>query len=168
MGPHGADITSGRIDAVVYVDLAYLEAAVLDRLYGSEVKVDFNIPISMFRRGELTDTENVLDATARMVCEGRSLVDTAAGMAHEILARLGMYAEAFVRLSTLYAGARWRIQNETFLMELPGRGISLTLRYGELRRGAGPTLETWRYWIEGLLEDASSDADKDLPRSFAA
>ncbi len=168
MGPYGAGVASGRIDAVVYVDLAYLEAAVLDRLDGSEVSVHFNVPISVFRRGELTDTENVLDAAARMVFEGRSLVDAATRMAQDILARLGMYAEAFVRLSNLYTGARWRIQNETFLMELPGRGISLTLRYGELRRGAGVTLETWRYWIESLIEDASSRAGEALPQSYAA
>lgn len=168
MGRHGADVASGRIDAVVCVDLAYLEAALLDRLDGSEVCVDFKMPISMFRRGELTDTENVLEAAARMVFEGRSIFETASRVASDVLGRLETYAQAFARLSAIYGGASWRIQDDTFLMELPPRGITLTLRYWELRRGARATLETWKCWIESLLEDASPRAGEALPGSYAA
>jgi hypothetical protein len=168
MGRPGTDIASGRADGVVFVDMAYLEAAVLDRFYGSSVGVDFSVPISMFRRGQLTDYVNVMEAAARMVFEGRSLMEAATLLAEDVLTRLETYAQAFMRLSSLYADARWRIQNDTFLMELPARGISLTLRYWELRKSARETLETWKCWIESLLEDASSRPGETLRQTFAA
>lgn len=166
MGRYAADIASSRIQAMVVLDTAYLEAALLDRLFGSEVDMRFNLPIATFRRGELTDYANLLEAAARMVSGGWSLIDTANRVAQEVLTRLETYAEAFVRLSSLYSDARWRIHNNTFLMELPTRGISLALRYWELRNDAKGTLQTWKYWIESLIECDS--LDESTPPSYAA
>lgn len=166
MGPHAAEIASGRAQALVFLDMAYLEAALLDCFFGSEVDVNFNLPIANFRRGELTDYANLLEATARMVAEGWPLVHSARRVAQQVLARLEAYAEAFVRLSSLYASARWRMQDNTFVMEIPARGISLALRYWELRNNASTTFETWKRWIESLLEGDS--LREGTPRSFAA
>lgn len=167
MGQHGKEIASGTANAVVFVDLAYLEAALLDRVFESGVQVDFNVPITMFRRGELIDYANVLDVAARMVFEGRSLMDAASRLARETLDWLETYASAFWKLSGLYTDARWRIQHNNFIMELPRRGISLTLHYWELHDGETSALETWQRWIESLLEEAPLE-DRGHPTTFAA
>jgi len=168
MGRYGADLASGRAQALVFIDLAYLEAALLDRFLDTGVEMRFRVPISRFRRGELTDYENVLEAAARTAFECRSLMDTATELAQATLLHLETCAQAFLRLAGLYAEAHWRIHNDTFLMELPARGISLTLRYSELRNGVGSTLETWQRWIESLLEDTTPARAAGSPQSFAA
>jgi hypothetical protein len=166
MGRHAAEVASGRIQALVFLDMAYLEAALLDCFYGSEVDMHFNVPIATFRRGELTDYANLLEAAARMVVEGWPLIHSATRVAEQVLTRLETYAEAFVQLSSLYSDARWRMQDNTFLMEIPARGISLALRYWELRNDASGTLKTWKRWIESLLEGDS--LRESTPQSFAA
>ncbi len=158
MGQDGADVAAGRADAIVQVDLAYLEAALLDRLHETEVQLEFNVPITRFYRGDLIDCSNVLEAAARMAFEGRSLMEAATRVAEQALQHFGTYAEVFWQLCRLYPHARWRIQASTFVMELPLRGISLSLRYWELNRGTSATIETWRYWIESLLEGAEPSA----------
>ena len=168
LGRHGADLAAGRAQAVAFIDMAYLEAALLERFHESNVDVEFRVPITVFHRGELSDCANVLEAGARMALEGRSLIDTTDRLAEESLRRLETCAEVFLHLSGLYAQARWRIQNESFLMEIPSRGISLTLNYWELSRGPGATLTTWRRWIDSLLEDGSSGRGPDVDQSFAA
>ena len=168
LGRYGVDLAAGRAQAVAFIDMAYLEAALLDRFHESNVDVDFHVPITVFRRGELSDCANVLEAGARMAIEGRSLLDTANRLADESLRRLEACAQVFLHLSGLYAQARWRIQDESFLMEIPSRGISLTLNYWELSRGSGATLSTWRRWIDSLLEDGSGGLRPHVDQSFAA
>jgi hypothetical protein len=70
LGRFGPDITSGRTNVVVFVDLAFLEASLIDHLYQSEVMVDFKVPLAFFHRGGLVDGVNVLEAAALMTFEG--------------------------------------------------------------------------------------------------
>ena len=168
LGRYGADLAAGRAQAVAFIDMEYLEAGLLDRFHVSNVDVEFRVPITVFHRGELSDCANVLEAGARMALEGRSLMDTADRLADESLRRLEACAQVFLQLSRLYAQARWRIQNESFLMEIPARGISLTLNYWELSRGSVATLSTWRRWIDSLLENRSGGLRPDVDQSFAA
>lgn len=173
MGGYGQDVADGRVRVVAFVDLAYLEAGLLDCLWMAEVLVDFNFPLTFFRRGGLIDYANVLEAAAAMVFEGRGLADTAARLAREALARLQRYAHAFFRLSTFYAECAWRIERDTFVMELamPGKSVSLALPYWELRGGAAlaeQTLQAWRERIDTLLREVAPYAWPGVPRSFAA
>jgi hypothetical protein len=167
MGPYGADIASGRTQAAVFVDLAYLEASLLDRLYGSDALMDFNVPLTLFRRGNLVDYANVLAAAAAMVFEGRSFTDAADRLARETLERLAIYAGAFWKLTRLYADCRWKIVKDTFLMEAPGGSVLLALHYWELRNYPPRALEDWRLQIESLLE-AAPEAPQRFPETSAA
>lgn len=173
MGRYGREVAEGRVRVVAFVDLAYLEAALLDRLWTAEVLVDFNSPLTFFHRGALLDYANVLEAVAAMVFEGRSLADAATRLAREALARLQLYAHAFFRLSNLYTECAWRIKRDTFVMELemPGKAVSLALPYWELRGGADVadrTLQAWRGRIENLLREVAPYNLPGIPRSFAA
>jgi hypothetical protein len=171
LGKHGQDIAEGRARATALVDLAYLEAALLDRLWQAEVLVDFNSPLAFFRRGGLSDYANVMVAVAAMVFEGRSLAETADRLARGVLSRLGLYADTFLKLSKLYTEAVWRIEKDTFVMEVPATGFSLSLQYWALRDGPEETrrtLEAWRQRIEALLLQAVSQRDRVFPRSYAA
>jgi hypothetical protein len=154
MGNFGEDIARGKASAVVFVDLAYLEALLLDKLYGSGVSVDFQNPISFFRRGALLDYANVLEAVATMALEGRSLADAGGKLAGEILTRLETYARAFLTLSGLYGECRWKIESDKFLMKAPSKPISLALPYWELRKDTEITLLGWQRRIEELLSES--------------
>ena len=167
LGRFRSDVVSGRADIVVFVDLAYLEAGLIDRLYQSEVLVDFRIPLVVFTRGGLVDSANVLDAAAIMVFEGRSLLDTAARLARETLSRLEAYATAFWKLSRLYADLRWRIEQDCFVMEVPGKNLRLALHYWDLRAGEARAFEGWQKQIEACLRDASPLSGS-APKSYAA
>lgn len=173
MGQYAREVAEGQVRAMAFVDLAYLEAALLDRLWTAEVLVDFNSPLTFFRRGALLDYANVLEAVAAMVFEGRSLADTSARLAQDALARLQLYAQSFLKLSNLYTECAWRIERDTFVMELemPGKAVSLALPYWELRGGAAvadSALEAWRARIETLLREVAPYAQPGFPRSFAA
>lgn len=168
MGAYGADIAAGKTNAAVFVDLAYLEASLLDQLHGSEVLMDFNVPMALFRRGNLVDHANVLAVAAAMVFEGRSFADAAARFARETLDRLETYAGAFWKLTRLYADCRWKIVNDTFLMEAPEGSVLLALHYGELRNNPQRTIEDWRLQIESLLPEAAPETRGRFPEASAA
>jgi hypothetical protein len=171
MGPRGHDIAAGDTRASVFIDLAYLEAALLARLWDSEVLVEFSSPLSFFRRGALTDYANVYEAVVAMVFEGRSLADVADRLAPEILKRLQLYANAYLRLSSLYTEGAWHIERDTFVMKARGKRLSLALQYWELRgdhASVQKVLHGWRSRIENLLQQSVSNADQDFPKSFAA
>jgi hypothetical protein len=168
MGPYGPDIAAGKTNAAVFVDLAYLEASLLDQFHGSEVLVDFNVPMALFRRGALVDYANVLAVAAAMVFEGRSFADTAARLARQTLNRLATYAGAFWRLTRLYTACRWKIVNDTFLMEAPGGSVLLALHFWELRDNPHRALEDWRLQIESLLPEAAPESRWRFPETSAA
>ena len=171
MGPRGQDISEGKTRATVFIDLAYLEAALLARLWDSEVLVEFGSPLAFFRRGALTDYTNVYEAIVTMVFEGRSLADTADRLAAEILKRLQLYANAYLQLSALYTQGAWHIDRDTFVMQVRGKRFSLALQYWELRgdhESVQKVLKGWRSRIENLFEQSASDAEQDIPKSFAA
>ena len=171
LGRYGRDLASGRARATAFIDLAYLEAALLDRLWTCEVIVDFQRPLSFFQRGALLDYTNVLEAVMAMVFAGRSLTDTAGLLAREILARLQLYANCFLQFTLLYGECRWRIDRDTFVMEVPGTTFSLSLQYWELRGGedkAARVREAWRARIETLLAEAAPYLGGGFPKSHAA
>lgn len=160
LGSYGEDIIAGKTNAAVFVDLAYLEASILDRLDGSGVLMEFNAPLALFRRGGLLDYANVLAQAAAMVFEGRSLTDAAGRLAQQTCDRLETYAATFWKLTRLYSDCRWKIVHDTFLMEAPGGNILLGLHYWELRDDPKAALADWRLQIESLLPEA-------LPQPFA-
>ncbi len=171
LGRYGNDLALGRARATAFIDLAYLEAALLDHLWTCEVIVDFQRPLSFFRRGALLDYANVLEAVTTMVFAGRSLRDAAGLLASEILSRLQLYANCFLQFSLLYGECRWRIDRDTFVMEVPGTTFSLALQYWELRGGqdkAARVREAWRARIESLLAEAAPYLGRGLPKSHAA
>ena len=157
MGARGKDIAAGETLVKVFVDLAYLEAALLARLWDHGVLVDFGTPLSFFRRGALTDYVNVYEAVVAMVAQGDSLADTADRLATEILRRLQLYANAYLKLSSLYAQAAWHIDRDNFVIKIPDSRLSVALQYWELQgdHAAGQkVLHGWRSRIEKLLQEA--------------
>jgi hypothetical protein len=171
MGAWGKDIAAGETQVTVFVDLAYLEAAVLARLWDYGVLVEFGSPLAFFRRGALTDYANIYESAVAMVAEGRSLADAADQLAPEILSRLQLYANAYLQLSSLYTQATWQIDRDNFVIKIPGSRRSLTLQYWALR--GDPTsgervLHRWRSRIEKLLQPEISSPDTEFPKSFAA
>lgn len=171
MGPWGKDIAAGETLVAAFVDLAYLEAALLARLWDHGVLVEFGSPMTFFRRGALTDYVNIYESVTAMVAQGRSLADTADQLAPEILRRLQLYANAYLQLSSLYSQAAWQIDHDNFVIKVPGSRLSLALQYWELR-GDNPSEQNvllgWRARIEELLQQAISSPDSDFPKSFAA
>ena len=85
--------------------------------------------------------------------------------------RLQLYANAYLKLSSLYSQADWRIDRDNFVIKVPDSRLSLTLQYWELR-GDNPsgqkTLHGWRTRIEKFLQQAASSPDSEFPKSFAA
>jgi hypothetical protein len=167
LGRFGPDITSGRTNVVVFVDLAFLEASLIDHLYQSDVMVDFRAPLAFFHRGGLVDGVNVLEAAALMTFEGRSLKDTAGRQARETLAHLESYAAAFWKLSRLHADFRWRIERDNFVLEVPGKNQTRSFHYWELRGSESRALEAWQWQIESLRREAPPLA-RSGPKSHAA
>jgi hypothetical protein len=171
MGARGKDIAAGETLATVFVDLAYLEAALLARLWDHGVLVEFGSPMAFFRRGALTEYVNIYEAVVAMVAGGGSLADTAQQLATEILMRLQLYANAYLKLSSLHAQADWHIDRDNFVVKVPGSRLSLALQYWDLRGDNPPrqkVLHDWRTRIEKLLQQAVSNPDSDFPKSFAA
>jgi hypothetical protein len=171
MGAPGKDIAAGETLVSVFVDLAYLEAALLARLWDHGVLVEFGSPLAFFRRGALTDYANVYEAVAGMVAEGHSLADTADRLSPEILKRLQLYANAYLKLSSLYFRAAWHIDRDNFVITAPGSRLSLVLQYWELwgdHASAQKVLQGWHTRIEKLLQQAVSSPDNEIPKSFAA
>jgi hypothetical protein len=171
LGVWGKDIAAGKTLVTVFVDLAYLEAALLARLWDHGVLVEFGSPLAFFRRGALTDYANVYETAATMAAEGRSLADSADRLAPEILTRLQLYANAYLQLSSLYTQAAWHIDCDNFVIKVPGTRLSLELQYWELRGdpvAAQKVLRGWRTRIEKLLQQAVANPDDELPKSFAA
>jgi hypothetical protein len=171
MGVRGKDIAAGKTPVTVFVDLAYLEAALLARLWDHGVLVEFGSPMAFFRRGALTEYVNIYEAVAAMVAKGCSLADTAQELATEVLMRLQLYANAYHRLSSLYSQADWHIDRDNFVIKVPGSRLSLTLQYWELRGdnlSGQKTLHGWRTRIEKLLQQAVASPDIEFPKSFAA
>ena len=106
-----------------------------------------------------------------MVAEGRSLADSADRLAAVILARLQLYANAYLQLSSLYTQAAWHIDCDNFVIKVPDSRLSLALQYWELRGDPASTqkvLHGWRSRIEKLLQQAVPGPDDELPKSFAA
>ena len=171
MGAWGKDIAAGETLVTVLVDLAGLEAALLACLSDHDVLVEFGSPLAFFRRGALTDYANIYEAAVAMVAEGRSLADTAAQLAPEILHRLQLYANAYLQLSSLYVQCAWHIDRDNFVIKIPGSRLSLALQYWQLRGDHSwgqKVLHDWRARIEKLLQQAASPAGNDFPKSFAA
>jgi hypothetical protein len=171
MGAWGKDIAAGETQVTVFVDLAYLEAALLARLWDHGVLVEFGSPLSFFRRGSLTDYSNIYETVVAMIPEGRSLADTADQLAPEILNRLQLYANAYLHLSSLYTQAAWQIDCDNFVIKVPGSRRSLALQYWQLREDFASVQRVqhdWRRRIEKLLQQATSIAGSDFPKSFAA
>jgi hypothetical protein len=134
------------------------------------VLVEFGSPMSFFRRGALTDYVNIYEAVVAMVAEGSSLADTANRLAAEILRRLQLYANAYLKLTSLYSQAAWHIDRDNFVVGVPDSRLSLALQYWELQgdHAAGQrVLRVWRSRIEAFLQQAAT-SDSDFPRSFAA
>ena len=170
MGSAGKDIAAGQTQVTVFVDLAYLEAALLARLWDHGVLVDFGSPLSFFRRGALTDYVNVYESVVTMVATGASLADTADRLAVGTLRRLQLYANAYLKLSSLYSQAAWHIDRDNFVVKIPDSRLSLALQYWELQgdhSSGQKVLHTWRGRIENLLQQAAS-AEIEFPKSFAA
>jgi hypothetical protein len=171
MGAAGKDIAAGETQVTVFVDLAYLEAALLARLWDHGVLVEFGSPLAFFRRGALTDYANIYEAVEAMVAEGHSLADTAGQLATEILGRLQLYANAYLQLSSLYTQASWHIDRDNFVVRIPGSRQSLVLQYWQSRgdpTGGRQVLHDWRSRVEKLLQHAVSSPDVEFPKSFAA
>ncbi|MGA3325292.1 MAG: hypothetical protein ABSF45_12535 [Terriglobia bacterium] len=171
MGVWGKDIAAGKTLVTAFVDLAYLEAALLARLWDHGVLVEFGSPLAFFRRGALTDYANVYEAVVTMVAEGRSLADTAEQLAPEILKRLQRYANAYHQLSSIYSQAAWHIDGDNFVVQVPGSSLSLALQYWELRgdhASAQKALHEWPSRIEKFLQQGASSPDDEFPKSFAA
>jgi hypothetical protein len=171
IGAWGKDIAAGETLVTAFVDLAYLEAALLARLWDHGVLMEFDSPLAFFRRGALTDYANVYEAVVAMLAEGRSLADTADQLAPEILKRLQLYANAYLQLSSIYSQAAWHIDGDNFVIKVPGSRLSLALQYWELRgdhTSRQKVLHVWRSRIEKLLQQAISSPDSEFPKSFAA
>jgi hypothetical protein len=171
MGEWGRDIASGETEITVFIELAYLEAAMLARLWDHGVIVDFGSPLAFFRRGTLTEYVNVYEAVCDMVADGRSLADTSLQLASEVLYRLQLYAGAFFQLSCLYSQATWNIERDNYIVKIPGSRPSLALQYWQLRVGSASgqkVLNDWRGRVEKWLQQAATPATNDLPKSFAA
>jgi len=171
MGAWGKDIAAGETLVTAFVDLAYLEAALLARLWDHGVLVEFGSPLAFFRRGALTDYVNIYESVVAMLAQGRSLADTADQLAPEILRRLQLYANVYLQLSSIYSQAAWHIDRDNFVIKVPGSRLSLVLQYWELRgdhAAAQKALHGWRARIEKLLQQAVSNPDNELPKSFAA
>jgi hypothetical protein len=171
MGARGRDIAAGATSVIVFIDLGYLEAALLARLWDHGVLVEFGSPLSFFRRGALTDYVNVYEAVVAMVADGASLADTADRLAAEILRRLQLYANAYLKLTSLYSHAAWHIDRDNFVIKLPLSRLSLALQYWELQgdhAAAQKVLRNWRGRIEPFLQQAASISNHDFPKSFAA
>ena len=171
LGARGKDIAAGETLVTAFVDLAFLEAALLARLWDHEVLVEFGSPLAFFRRGALTDYANIYEAVVAMVAEGRSLADTTDQLAPEILKRLQLYANAYLQLSSIYPQADWHIDRDNFVIKVPGSRLSLALQYWELRgdnTAAQKVLHGWRSRIEKVLQQAVSSPESEFPKSFAA
>ncbi len=171
MGTWGKDVVAGETLVTAFVDLAYLEAALLARLWEPGVLVEFGSPLAFFRRGALTDYVNIYEAVVAMLSGGSSLADTADRLAPEILKRLQLYANAYHQLSSLYTQAAWHIDRDNFVVKVPGSRLSLVLQYWELRGDYATgqkVMHGWRTRIEKLLQQAASSPDNDFPKSFAA
>jgi hypothetical protein len=172
MGAWGKDIAAGETQVSVFIDLAYLEAALLARLWDHEVIVEFGSPLAFFRRGALTDYANVYEAVIAMVAEGSSLAETADQLAGQILSRLQLYANVYLQLSSLYVQASWQIDHDNFIIKIPDSRLSLVLQYWQLRidsKSPQLTVNQWNHRIETLLDQARlSSQDNGFPKSFAA
>jgi hypothetical protein len=171
MGARGKDVAAGETQVTAFIDLAYLEGALLARLWDSGVLVDFGSPLSFFRRGALTDYVNIYESVTAMVAEGRSLADTAEQLAPEILRRLQLYANAYHQFSSLYTQGAWHINGDNFVVNVPGSHLSLVLQYWELQHDhthLQKVMNGWRRRIEEFLQQAASSARNELPKSFAA
>ena len=171
MGARGKDIAAGDTQVTVFVDLAFLEAALLARLWDHGVLVEFGSPLAFFRRGALNDYVNIYEAVVTMLAEGNSLADTADRLAPKILKRLQIYANAYHQLSSIYTQAEWRIDGDNFVIKVPGSRLSLALQYWELQgdhTSAHKVLHDWRARIEQLLQQAAASPDNEFPKSFAA
>jgi hypothetical protein len=171
LGRYAHDILSGEASATVFIDLTFLEAALLHELWDAEVLVDFNTPLSFFRRGSLVEYANVLEAVAAGVFEGKGIREVARLLACAVRGRLELYAETFAKLSTLYPQCHWRIESERFIMEVPKRGLRLSVPYWDLRGTAAEVegaLAHWKKQIESFLHEALPLAEHAIPKSFAA
>jgi len=171
MGAWGKEIAAGDTLVTAFVDLAFLEAALLARLWDHGVIVEFSSPLAFFRRGALSEYANVYEAGVAMLVQGRSLADTADELAALILRRLQLYANAFHQLSSLHAQAAWHIDRDNFVAKIPGSGLPLTLQYWELRGDPSSeqkVLHRWRHCIESFIHRALSSAANPFPKSFAA
>src|SRR5579862_6988137 len=172
LGAYGRDIAAGKTEVSVYIDLAYLEAALLARLWDHGVIVDFASPLAFFRRGALTEYANIYEAVVAMVVEGRSLADTSDLLAQHILDRLQLYANVYLQLSTLYAQAEWQIDHDNFVAKIPGSQNSLVLQYWGLwvdNKSPSQPANRWHGRIERFLnQDILSSKNSGFPKSFAA
>lgn len=171
MGKWGRDIVAGETRVTAFVDLAYLEAALLARLWDYGVIVEFGSPLAFFRRGALIDYVNIYETVVTMLAEGSSLADTAGRVAPEILKRLQLYADAYLKLLSLYSQGAWHIDGDNFVIKCPVSRLSLALQYWELRgdhASEQQVLHGWRTRVERLLQQAVSSPYHESPRSFAA
>ena len=171
MGAWGKDIAAGETQVTVFVDLAYLEAALLARLWDHGVLVEFGSPLAFFRRGALTDYVNIYEAVVAMVAEGRSLADTADQLAPEILQSPATLRQRLPSAFLPLCSSAWQIDRDNFVIKVPGSRLSLALQYWQLQ-GDQPhvqkVLHGWRGRIEKLLQQAPPEPDGDFPKSFAA
>jgi hypothetical protein len=171
MGVAGQDVAAGKTQVTAFVDLAYLEGALLARLWDCGVLVEFGSPLAFFRRGALIDYANVHEAVAMMLAAGRSLADAADLLAAGVRSRLQFYAHTYHRLSSLYAQAAWHIDRDNFVVRVPPSELSISLQYWELRLDAAEAqkvLHGWRQRLEELLQPAATSANRLFPRSYAA
>ena len=171
MGPRGEEIARGDARVTAFVDLAYLEAALVERLCKSDVQMDFGSPLAVFRRGALIDYANIYAAAVAMVLEGHSLSDTAGRLVPQVLRRLQCYANAYLHLSFLYRDLAWHIDRDTFVVQSPCGGARLALSYWELR-GDGTSIQKalagWRGRIEAMRRHPETITNQGFPASFAA
>jgi len=170
MGAWGKDISAGETRVTAFIDLAYLESALLSHLWDHNVLVEFGSPLAFFRRGALTDYANIHEAVVAMLATGDSLAEAADNLATAVRGHLQIYANAYHQLSSIYSQAEWRIDRDNFVIEVSGSGLSLALQYWELRVDWGSLpkiLNAWGSRIENLLLQAVSSPNSEFPKSYA-
>lgn len=163
------DVRQGKATGEVLVDLAYLEAALLHEFWDTDVEMEFGTPLSFFHRGGLSDYANVLEATTLAVAEGVSLQTAAIRLARDVARDLEVYAQAFLRLSSLYPQCQWSIKSQQFAVKIPRRLSTWNFCYWDLQKeDPFHVVQGWGQVVDRLLQEANLLSTPEPPKSYAA
>jgi hypothetical protein len=169
LGEFAQSITQGKIIGEVFVDLAYLEAALLHEFWECNVEMDFGTPLTFFHRAGLSDYADVLEAAAWAVGEGISLQTAAIRLARDVARDLETYAQVFLRLSALFPQCRWSIKGQQFAVKIPRRLNTWNFSYWDLKKDDPlRVVQEWGEVVDRLLREANVLATPELPNSHAA